>query len=196
MQRSAAVAAALRADGVGDRDVVLIHLANAIEFVVAYYGSLRAGATVTLVNPLQPVPGLRNQIVETGAVAAFTQTAQRDKLRAAAVDTTLRTVVVVDDAGALDAFVAGYTAAPPVAVTGDDVAHLAYTGGTTGVSKGVRVLHRNVIANVTQMIGWRAGTPSWQTGIWSGWTRDGGSATRGAAGVAAAPSCGESGARI
>ena len=155
--RSAAVAAALRADGVADRDVVLIHLANAIEFVVAYYGSLRAGATVTLVNPLQPVPGLRNQIVETGAVAAFTQTAQRDKLRAAAVDTTLRTVVVVDDAGALDAFVAGYTAAPPVAVTGDDVAHLAYTGGTTGVSKGVRVLHRNVIANVTQMIAWRAG---------------------------------------
>ena len=82
--RSAAVAAALRADGVADRDVVLIHLANAIEFVVAYYGSLRAGATVTLVNPLQPVPGLRNQIVETGAVAAFTQTAQRDKLLAAA----------------------------------------------------------------------------------------------------------------
>ena len=73
------------------------------------------------------------------------------------MDTTLRTVVVVDDAGALDAFVAGYTAAPPVAVTGDDVAHLAYTGGTTGVSKGVRVLHRNVIANVTQMIAWRAG---------------------------------------
>ena len=103
------------------------------------------------------MPGCANQIVETGAVAAFTQTAQRDKLRAAAVDTTLRTVVVVDDAGALDAFVAGYTAAPPVAVTGDAVAHLAYTGGTTGVSKGVRVLHRNVIANVTQMIAWRAG---------------------------------------
>jgi long-chain acyl-CoA synthetase len=57
-----------------------------------------------------------------------------------------------------DEFVAGYAAGPFTPdVSGDDVAHLAYTGGTTGVSKGVRVLHRNVVANVTQMIAWRAG---------------------------------------
>ncbi len=28
-----------------------------------------------------------------------------------------------------------------------DVAHLAYTGGTTGVSKGVMLTHRSVVAN-------------------------------------------------
>jgi long-chain acyl-CoA synthetase len=44
-----------------------------------------------------------------------------------------------------------------VPVSGADVAHLAYTGGTTGVPKAVRVLHRNVIANVTQMTAWRSG---------------------------------------
>ncbi|MFW0785510.1 AMP-binding protein [Gordonia sp. CPCC 206044] len=161
--RSAAVAAALRDAGVADRDVVLLRLSNSIEFVVAYYGSLRAGATVTLVNPLQPVPGLRRQIVETGAVAAFTQVDQAVRLVEAVEETALRTIVVVDSPDpvpgtrTLDAFVAGRTTAPAVAVTSEDVAHLAFTGGTTGVSKGVRVLHRNVIANVTQMIGWRAG---------------------------------------
>ncbi len=36
----------------------------------------------------------------------------------------------------------------------DDVAVLQYTGGTTGVSKGAVLLHRNVIANVLQSEAW------------------------------------------
>lgn len=36
----------------------------------------------------------------------------------------------------------------------DDVAALQYTGGTTGVSKGAMLLHRNVIANVLQSEAW------------------------------------------
>jgi long-chain acyl-CoA synthetase len=36
----------------------------------------------------------------------------------------------------------------------DDVAFLQYTGGTTGVSKGATLLHRNVAANVTQADAW------------------------------------------
>jgi long-chain acyl-CoA synthetase len=36
----------------------------------------------------------------------------------------------------------------------DDVAFLQYTGGTTGVSKGAVLLHRNVIANVLQSEAW------------------------------------------
>jgi long-chain acyl-CoA synthetase len=42
----------------------------------------------------------------------------------------------------------------PVAVTGDDVAFLQYTGGTTGVSKGATLLHRNVAANILQSEAW------------------------------------------
>jgi len=38
----------------------------------------------------------------------------------------------------------------PVAVGPDDIAVLQYTGGTTGVSKGAVLLHRNLIANVLQ----------------------------------------------
>jgi long-chain acyl-CoA synthetase len=42
----------------------------------------------------------------------------------------------------------------PVTIKPDDVAVLQYTGGTTGVSKGAVLLHRNVIANVLQSEAW------------------------------------------
>ncbi|RJG07188.1 long-chain fatty acid--CoA ligase [Noviherbaspirillum cavernae] len=42
----------------------------------------------------------------------------------------------------------------PVELTQDDVAFLQYTGGTTGVSKGATLIHRNVIANVLQNEAW------------------------------------------
>jgi long-chain acyl-CoA synthetase len=40
------------------------------------------------------------------------------------------------------------------AIGPDDVAFLQYTGGTTGVSKGATLLHRNVVANVLQTEAW------------------------------------------
>ena len=43
---------------------------------------------------------------------------------------------------------------PHVDVSPDDVAFLQYTGGTTGVSKGATLLHRNVVANIMQCEAW------------------------------------------
>ncbi|HEX7650385.1 MAG TPA: long-chain fatty acid--CoA ligase [Noviherbaspirillum sp.] len=42
----------------------------------------------------------------------------------------------------------------PVEIGPDDIAFLQYTGGTTGVSKGATLLHRNVVANVLQNDAW------------------------------------------
>lgn len=39
-------------------------------------------------------------------------------------------------------------------VVGDDIAFLQYTGGTTGLSKGATLLHRNIVANVLQTEVW------------------------------------------
>ncbi|MFG6458476.1 long-chain-fatty-acid--CoA ligase [Roseateles sp. BYS96W] len=36
----------------------------------------------------------------------------------------------------------------------DDVAFLQYTGGTTGLSKGATLLHRNIVANILQVEAW------------------------------------------
>jgi long-chain acyl-CoA synthetase len=49
------------------------------------------------------------------------------------------------------------TRPPAPEATPDDLAHLAFTGGTTGVSKSVRVLNRNVVANVCKAVAWRGG---------------------------------------
>ncbi len=56
-----------------------------------------------------------------------------------------------------DAIAQGTRAAlKPVDIQPDDVAVLQYTGGTTGVSKGAVLLHRNVIANVLQSEAWNS----------------------------------------
>lgn len=42
------------------------------------------------------------------------------------------------------------------AMDGEDLAVLQYTGGTTGVSKGAELLHRNLVANVLQSEAWNS----------------------------------------
>lgn len=44
----------------------------------------------------------------------------------------------------------------PVEVSGEDLAFLQYTGGTTGVSKGAMLTHRNIVANLEQVAAWFA----------------------------------------
>lgn len=42
----------------------------------------------------------------------------------------------------------------PVELSGDDIAFLQYTGGTTGLAKGAILLHRNMMANIEQVQEW------------------------------------------
>jgi len=44
----------------------------------------------------------------------------------------------------------------PTSVGPDDIAVLQYTGGTTGISKGAVLLHRNLVANILQSEAWYA----------------------------------------
>ena len=46
----------------------------------------------------------------------------------------------------------GPLALDPVEVRGEDIAFLQYTGGTTGVSKGAVLTHRNMVANTLQVV--------------------------------------------
>jgi long-chain acyl-CoA synthetase len=45
----------------------------------------------------------------------------------------------------------------PPQVIGEDLAFLQYTGGTTGVSKGAMLTHRNLVANMEQVGAWTGG---------------------------------------
>ncbi len=63
----------------------------------------------------------------------------------------------------LDVLAGGGAAGQEVSTGPGDLALLQYTGGTTGVSKGVMLTHANLVANVSQiaqwMYGFKAGTP-------------------------------------
>ncbi|MCQ4129155.1 AMP-binding protein [Rhodococcus erythropolis] len=173
-EEASAVAAALKADGVRPGDVVLVHLPNTVWFVVTYLGVHLAGAVVSPVSPLQQVTGLREQIVEVDAVFAISHPAHVCELVEAAEGTDLRRIVVVPGSAAAPAetispvrdSVIGFADwvkdrrcdFKPVVVDPDALAHLVFTGGTTGVSKGVRTLQRNVVSQITQVLAWRMGS--------------------------------------
>src|SRR5919205_1163493 len=152
-RRACAVANGLTARGIGRGDVVAVHLPNCRQYPAVYYGVLLAGATFSPTNPLIPAPDLAAQLTDAGARVVVTWEAHARDL-AARLDLEVGEVDLADllagdptdrhlDAG-LD----------PAA----DLAHLAYTGGTTGVSKGVELPHRNVVTNVLQSACWTSGS--------------------------------------
>jgi long-chain acyl-CoA synthetase len=133
--RAASFAHGLLARGVARGDRVALRMPNCLQYPVAYYGTLLAGAVFVPVNPLLPEPAAARQIADAGAVLTVT-----------AAD-----VPTICDGHS--------TEFPDVAIdVHDDLAHLAYTGGTTGESKGVRLPHRNVVVNILQYACWVSGS--------------------------------------
>ncbi|MFC6063869.1 class I adenylate-forming enzyme family protein [Streptomyces ochraceiscleroticus] len=129
----------LREYGIGPGDTVLLLLPNTLWFPVAYWGTLYAGAVVSPANPAQPAAALATQIEDSGARAVIVPGPE-----ATAPAPSGGTVVAAEA-------LLGYGTAERVPRGPEDLAHLSYTGGTTGRSKAVRVLHRNLVANVTQV---------------------------------------------
>jgi long-chain acyl-CoA synthetase len=167
-----AVAAGLAERGIGRGDVVAVHLPNCLQYPAVYYGVLLAGGTFSPTNPLLPPAALAHQLGDAGARALVTCEPVLPVVRDALAGTGngIQTVVVtgpqqIADPGAavdLEGLPGGVSladlfAADPVDAHRDaaidpvsDLAHLAYTGGTTGVSKGVELPHRAVVTNVLQ----------------------------------------------
>ena len=163
------VASGLRQRGVMEGDVVALHMPNSVWFLVAYYGALCAGAAVAPVNPSQPLMALRRQLDDVRAVAVFsTRSGAAAVVEAEAASVRFVATIAPTAAAPADADPPAGTvpleelmAAEPLTgyrVHPEAVAHLQPTGGTTGVSKSVRILHRNLVANVLQVGCWRAGT--------------------------------------
>ncbi|MCU1614003.1 MAG: Acyl-CoA synthetase (AMP-forming)/AMP-acid ligase [Frankiales bacterium] len=176
-RRAAAVANGLAARGIGRGDVVAVHLPNCRQYPAVYYGVLMAGAVFSPTNPLLPAAELAAQLADAGARAIVTWDQVLPVVRAALSGTPVRTVIVTGAAHVLDldARLAGLDSGEIdlADLLGDDptdrhldaeldpatdVAHLAYTGGTTGMSKGVELPHRQVVTNVLQSACWTSGS--------------------------------------
>jgi acyl-CoA synthetase (AMP-forming)/AMP-acid ligase II len=107
---------------------------------------------VTPVNPLCTVGEVGSQLRDSGARAVLTVAGFFDLAAAAAGDAE---VIVLGDppAGAVGfaELVAADAPAPRVRIDpATDVAMLPYSSGTSGPAKGVRLTHRNLVANACQ----------------------------------------------
>ena len=152
------VAAALAERGIGRGDVVAIHAPNSPSWPVVFHGVLRANATVTSVNVLNTAGEIATQLRSSGARMIITAAALQDRASAAAMQAGLDddAVVVLDgDGGGHQSLsdLLACTAEPPApALDPGDTAVLPYSSGTTGRPKGVILTHRNLVANLAQLV--------------------------------------------
>jgi len=152
----------------GDRVVLL--MPNSLWYPVAYFGILCAGAVACPVNHTQPTDTLRELLAEFAPRAAVVHPTSVATFRAAQNSDLEFTVVAPPTAAAPencpsqdlatgDVDLAQLLESPALTrrlASSQGVAHLQLTGGTTGRSKGVQVLHRNLVASTIQTTAWRS----------------------------------------
>lgn len=177
------LADALRGLGVAAGDRVALLLPNSPPFVVGYYGALKAGAVVVALNPLASEDELAAQLADCGAetlitIPLFAATAAALRARSA-----LRRLVVARLADYLPLplnlamalretrQLSGVPSPRPLelralldsppgkgfvpaAVDPDALAVLLYSGGTTGMAKGIMLSHAACLANAHQVRAW------------------------------------------
>jgi long-chain acyl-CoA synthetase len=165
----------------GDR--VAIMLPNCPQYVIAAFGTWKAGGALVQVNPLYKGRDLAFNLKDSGATFAVTLSRLYGSLGEVRAQTDVRTAVVTNLHdffptrwrllyGLLKAKKEGdvipggpgivpfmrMLGAPRLdqrtAVAPDDVAVLQYTGGTTGVPKAATLTHRNLVSNCLQARTW------------------------------------------
>ncbi|MBR7829972.1 AMP-binding protein [Actinospica sp. MGRD01-02] len=157
-----ATAGALSAIGVAPGEVVALHAPNGPDYGVAFHGVLRAGAAVTTMPVLATPEDIAKQLKASHAVAMLADpiVAANALAGAEAAGLPADRVILLRETG--DAAHAGRpvlrtliaSAPQPPEVELDPATQLAalpYSSGTTGRPKGVRLSHRNLVANIAQI---------------------------------------------
>ncbi|MPY95574.1 MAG: amino acid adenylation domain-containing protein, partial [Acidimicrobiia bacterium] len=149
-RRAGRLARRLRALGVGHQDVVAVSLDRGLDAIVALVGVLKAGAAFAVVDPT--IPTRRQQFI-LGDTATGVVVTRSDLLASLPepegwaplcldTDPSLAASVDTADADVIDEW-----------ATGDSLAYVLYTSGTTGTPKGVLIEHRALmlfLASFTQ----------------------------------------------
>ncbi|OFW57971.1 MAG: long-chain fatty acid--CoA ligase [Candidatus Solincola sediminis] len=167
------LATALRGMGVQKGDRVALMLPNCPQMVIAYYGVLEAGAVVTNISPLHVEREIEYELNDSGSETIIYLDLFDSRIQAVKDITPLKRIIAtsitdymetpVDPNVAKDAntyyFLELINDASPDVPDFDmdpenDLAALQYTGGTTGLPKGVMLTHRNLLANTMQCAMW------------------------------------------
>src|SRR5437016_8842554 len=86
----------LRRLGVKTGDRVALVLPNSPQFVIAFYGALRAGAIVVPCNPLYTPPELQHQLADSGATVVVALSRFYPVVKAARANTAVEHVIVTN----------------------------------------------------------------------------------------------------
>jgi long-chain acyl-CoA synthetase len=180
-------AAGLQWLGVRRGTPVSLHLPNSPQFVIAYYGILKAGGIAVPHNPLYTEREVAHQLADARVQVAVTLDIMFPQVASAARRSGVRHLVVtsiqeymplhlrllyplkakreghwvrVPAAPDVHPFSALLTsgAPTPIDLSPDDPALYQYTGGTTGVPKAAVLSHRNLVSNALQAAAWNAAT--------------------------------------
>lgn len=147
------LAAGLAAHGFAKGDTFCICLPNVPEFAVAFHGVLAAGGRCTTANPLYTARELQHQLTDTDARMLLTAPAFLEVAHEATAETDCEVFVLGEGVGAapFSSLYGNPDEAPEVRFDlGRDIAAILYSGGTTGLPKGVLLSHRNIVANLAR----------------------------------------------
>jgi long-chain acyl-CoA synthetase len=145
-ERSARLAALLRAQGMQPGDRVGVMLPNVLEFPISYYGVLRAGGVVVPMNVLLKRREIAFYLEDSGAKLLLAWHGFAEEARGGAEDAGAELIEVEPQSFA--AMLAEHEPSTELAETDeDDTAVILYTSGTTGQPKGAELTHLNLHRN-------------------------------------------------
>ncbi|MGC4122666.1 MAG: long-chain fatty acid--CoA ligase [Myxococcales bacterium] len=175
-------AASLQRLGVVKGDRVALYLPNCPQFVVTYCAALQVGAIAVPFNPLYSPREVESQLADCGAKVMVALDRFYPNVQKVRAHTKLERVVVTSvkeyfqpvvkllywaKQGRKEAvrnldgrdlrwgdLLVGGAPATPVESAETETAVLLYTGGTTGVSKGVELTHKNLVYNAEMNYAW------------------------------------------
>ena len=149
-------AAGLRASGVGPGETVGLQLPNIPQFLIAYFGMLKAGCVAVPLNVLLKAPEVAFCLGNAQARALVAWAGVADEAMKGAGDAGVSAVYVVNTPGVPEAE-AGHRFEEMLAVEPDtppmeqtdpgDTAVIVYTSGTTGTPKGAELTHFQLYMN-------------------------------------------------
>jgi acyl-CoA synthetase (AMP-forming)/AMP-acid ligase II len=149
------LAGGLVAAGLAKGEVLGIMAPNSPEYGVVFHGVAMAGGVVTTINPTYTAGEVHHQLVDAGATRLVTVPMFLEVATEAMQDTAVKELFVIGEAEGVASVssLEGEPLAEQVPVDLDDVVVLPYSSGTTGLSKGVMLTHRNLVANLAQTAG-------------------------------------------
>ncbi len=166
------LACALADFGVKKGDKVATILPTCPQYIIANYAILKTGAVHVPCSILHKEQELEYEIGESGAKTVICLEEQLDRLRSVKAKTNLKQIIVTSLADYTPAeqeeqpapegthrfkeLIDTHEPKPPSVEINprEDLAYLAFTGGATGVPKGVMLTHFNRYANVLQAMPW------------------------------------------